>query len=493
MNMKIKKSLQKKNFNLYIFILAFVFLLTVPLLRSYFNNSIVIGEEAYYHLRIAEQITKEGIPTHDNLSNSDYTFNPLHILLSLFVYFIGEKTTSIFFPFMLGLLSLVIYLKILEKWGFDPIKKLFAFFILILSPIFIYTFSTINSFSLVVFLNLAGFYFFMTSEKRYLFFLKKEKKLNFYLSLLIFAIIPFFGFFNLLITLAILLAYSSFEKSKLNNFYFISFILLIISLIFSNSTIYPFFFSQEFSLTLNVFTKFIFQLGAMPGFRVVTLLLAFIGFFRLWSEEKKRAALFIFLLLFVFSFFVSDIIFYLNFLLVIPATYGFLMLFNMKWKVNLIRKLTLIILIISLLFSSFSAIGKISYSEPGKSTMESLGWLKSNSKENEVVLSYYKNSFWIQKISERPTFLDPTMENNQNYNKLFNITHQIFYGRNLENTASIFKEYNISYIWINKEMKKGKVWKKSDQGLLFLLKNSEIFKKIYDKDNIEIWRFKPDI
>jgi len=161
----------------------------------------------------------------------------------------------------------------------------------------------------------------------------------------------------------------------------------------------------------------------------------------------------------------------------------------MRWKVKLIKKSTLAILIVSLLLSSFSSIGIISASQPTKPIVDSITWLKSNSKENEKVLSYFTNSFWIQKIADRPTFTDPILKNSPLYKDLFNISNNIFYSRSLEKTTSLFTNNNITYIWIDQNMKNQQVWVKPDQGLLFLLENSKIFKKIYNKNNIEIWKF----
>jgi len=104
-------------------------------------------------------------------------------------------------------------------------------------------------------------------------------------------------------------------------------------------------------------------------------------------------------------------------------------------------------------------------------------------------LSHFSNSFWIQKIAERPTFIDPTLKNNPLYDPLFNTTDIIFYSRNIDITTSLLNKNNITYIWIDKDMKNQKVWTKPDQGLLFLLENSKIFKKVYDRDSIEIWKF----
>ena len=42
-------------------------------------------------------------------------------------------------------------------------------------------------------------------------------------------------------------------------------------------------------------------------------------------------------------------------------------------------------------------------------------------------------------------------------------------------------------IWIDSQMKDGQVWTKEDEGLLFLFSNKETFRRVYNKEGIEIW------
>jgi hypothetical protein len=37
-------------------------------------------------------------------------------------------------------------------------------------------------------------------------------------------------------------------------------------------------------------------------------------------------------------------------------------------------------------------------------------------------------------------------------------------------------------------MRKGLVWTKEDEGLLFLFSNKDEFRKVYDREGIEIWK-----
>ena len=68
-----------------------------------------------------------------------------------------------------------------------------------------------------------------------------------------------------------------------------------------------------------------------------------------------------------------------------------------------------------------------------------------------------------------------------------NDSNEMFYSSDLGRTKELFTKYSIEYIWIDKRMK-NEVWERPEQGLLFLFRNSETFKKLYDKNGIEVWQ-----
>lgn len=99
---------------LYIFLLAAIILLIPHLI--FFNKNILIGEESYYHLRIARSIIENKF--YDNLSyqGRDYFLNPYHFFLALFLY-IGSIYR--FVPFLLGISSLLLFYLIFKKYFKD--------------------------------------------------------------------------------------------------------------------------------------------------------------------------------------------------------------------------------------------------------------------------------------------------------------------------------------------------------------------------------------
>ena len=85
--------------------------------------------------------------------------------------------------------------------------------------------------------------------------------------------------------------------------------------------------------------------------------------------------------------------------------------------------------------------------------------------------------------------MDGLLRYTPNLYERYEDSNNLFYNRSLKETKKLLNKYNISYIWIDNEMKEGLVWTKEKQGLLFSLRNKEIFKNIYSKEGVEIWMY----
>jgi len=68
----------------------------------------------------------------------------------------------------------------------------------------------------------------------------------------------------------------------------------------------------------------------------------------------------------------------------------------------------------------------------------------------------------------------------------------MYYSRVFEDTSSLLKANNVKFIIISDAMKSGLVWDTPNQGLLFLLENSNNFNKVHVLSGAEIWLFKSD-
>lgn len=472
----ITKKLTGKRILLCSLLLAIIILLIIPLIRFYYFDSILLGQTPYYHARMAQHIQDKGIPPKDPLMPRPYILNPYHLLLAATSYFFGVYLSSILIPFLLGILSVILFYLILDKLNLEPLKKVLTIAILIASPAFIYTFSTSNSYALPIFLLLLAFYLFI-----------QEKKLFLILSALLFILLSLFSPINSIIAIFLLFSYSINNKPKLKNFYCILPLIILISLLSHLPFYLRYGLPQKITfISSNILINSISDLGGTMGFGVFNLLLIAIGLYVIWKIKKQLIPYSLLFILILTSFYLSHTNLYLNFIFAILAGHGFLTLLKMKWSIKLIKTLTTIILICGLVFSSISYINRISLLPPDKPIINSLEWFASQ--PPGIVLSHYTNGFWIETIGKKPVLLDPLPSYLPSPNIRFNHSAKIFYSRNLAKTKALLNSYNISYIWINAAMLQGQVWTKEQQGLLFLFRNNETFKNIYHSKDVEIWK-----
>ena len=115
---------------------------------------------------MAEYIRDNGIPEQDPVMERPYIFQPYHLILSFASRYISVYIASILIPIISGLLSLILFYLILNKLGVSPFRTSVILLTLVLSPLFIFLFSTSNPYSIATLLVLLGFYLF-TKQKSY--------------------------------------------------------------------------------------------------------------------------------------------------------------------------------------------------------------------------------------------------------------------------------------------------------------------------------------
>jgi len=466
--------LTEKNTLIYVMLAAVIVLLIPFLVRFLFYDNIMIGDESYYHANIARQIIEQNQLIHD----SNYVFNPYQLVLASAGYFVGVEFASKLIPFLLGMLSALIFYLILKEFKMNIEERLFVLLILIASPAFIYLSVISNTQSVPVFLTLLGTYF-----------LLKKKIVFTVLSLVSFATAVSFGIFNALLVIAILLAYLIKEKSKKT-------IILLSIIILISAAFMPVYFQEKAEVLQKegILQSSISDIGALAGIGIFNILLAFIGFSLIWRKKKEYIFIFLPLLVMLISlFYLRTVVIYLSFVLAVFAGYAFTRIKNMDWEIKIIKRLTILLIICGLAFSTISYLNRVSNMQPDKEVIKSLDWLKHYSEPNEIVFSHYSKGFWINAVAERPVVINKMFEYFPNAKEKFNDSLEIFYSRNLKNTKSLLEKYNIKYIWIDNEMKQGLIWEKEQQGLLFLFRNNETFNNIYNNQGIEIWEIRKEV
>ncbi len=470
------KKISERTVLICILLLAVIILSLPYFIRILSNNNTIIENISYYHTRISQTISKQGPLTYDELSfaGRDYLFNPFHYILAFLNLFLDFNLIARLLPLILGILSVLFFYLILKRLDLDLEKRFLICAILILSPIFIYSFTVLNYHSFVILLLLLAFYSFTLKTKT-----------CFWLTALLLIAASLFNPFSALIGILALLCYSSSIKN-LKRFYPI----MILFLLFCTAYYLPVYYSNglpHFVLNGGRIESFVSDIGGKIGFSIFSLILAFIGFIGLYN--KKRLPLyFIFIAAIGASFYFNSYFNpYLNFALCIFAGNAFFILIKRKWSSLIIRNFSIIIIICGLLFSPISYINVFSASLPNQQIAGSLEWLEANSNKKDIIFSSQDKGFWIEYFAKRPVMMDSLFLYAPELDERLKDSRDIFNSYRLSETKNLLDKYNIKYIWIDQEMKQ-QIWEGKKTGLLFLFRNNETFKNIYNKNGIEVWQ-----
>ena len=249
--------------------------------------------------------------------------------------------------------------------------------------------------------------------------------------------------------------------------------------------LFPVFPDISFNLE-NIFS--LFSSLSEYGINLFAFLLAFIGIVITWGGRKERRELFliyiVFTVLLVLSVLNKEFVFFFNFILIFLATIGFTKLLERNWASNLIKGLTLLILVVGLITPLIVMPLRIASSAPGNDMLESLKFLRAQ--EDGAVLSVKENGYWIKGIARKDVVVDEfksKIDNNLEAKAL-----ALLRERNIERLDGEFSSKGIKYIMLDPSTRG--IFRTKDEGILLLLLYTDRFEKVYDKDSIEIWKFR---
>jgi len=470
----------KKTAFTYLIIFCILALLLPAAIRyASFGSIIPMEDESFYNLRLSENILEKN----DNfvVPVTYIESNPYHILIySIKFLGLNATTSSFLVGIILGMLSVILYYMIMGRFNLPLHHKFFSMLFLVLSPVFIYTFSVFNKYTFIIFLQLLGFFLLTKQKTRYL-------------SLIPYFILPFFGIFHALISLAIVITYDTFMKKK----YLLSGILFTVTLLITLFYSMPHYFKYGFDLTTphlqNIFQLYVSDLGTMLGFGLFALVLFTFGVIATFKEKYSNKYLALYLLLIsllILSYFYHEYVIYLNLILMIFSGIGFLFLVKIKWEHKFIRNFAIFIILLGILFSGVSHINRLSFSYPHQDHLDAAEWIKANAPVDSVIFSHPSNGHFIQYAAERKVLLDSSLDRTDSLDKFLGITDDIIYSRSLKETKQHMIDNNIAYVFIDERMKKGLVWDRDEQGLLFILNNAPDFEKVFSNKEVEIWQLK---
>lgn len=475
-----KSSITKAQVFISLLLLASLVLASPHLIRLFNNDSALMGEEPYYHARMSRQIAERGLFSQDNMiqGSRPYTLNPYHAVLASCSAIFGIITASKLVPLIAGMIFVLLFYLALKELKFSNLNRITITIVLILSPVFIYIFSISGPWCVMILLDMAGFYLLLQKNEKYSF-----------ASIAIFAAASFFSLLNLIMIFILVFSYSLSFKKKMKKLYILSVFLIIVFFSYHIDL----FFKQGFRFhiafpDIGLIQNFITDLGGIKGFSIFALLLSIFGLAVAWKNKQKLyKAYLVMIAVILFSFFYNPAVTYSNFIISILAGLALGSLIRRKWKLNIIRNLSILLLFCGLLFSAVSFTVRLSEQQPKADLIDALEWIKENSDKEDAVFTHYTKGFFVQFYAERPVVADSIIY--PGFDERKDDSSKIFYSWDIELTRDLLAKYNSSLILLTDDMSEGLVWDKPEQGLAYLVRNSETFKKVYSNEKTGVWMY----
>ncbi|MCX6711201.1 MAG: hypothetical protein NTZ02_03890, partial [Candidatus Woesearchaeota archaeon] len=450
--------------------------------RNAFMGGLPAGSEGYYHERIANAIGNKGILSYDSLSFSGraYIFSAYDYLLALAGKVTGVRAASIWIPLAMAIISMFAFYGIMRKSGMKESSINITLLILVATPAFAYSALTSNPQIAAAAFLLSAFYFYL-----------REEKFAFALSAIFFGFAALAGVASFIISLSMAGFYTIKHPERKKRFFAILGIFALMSLTYIIMTVRVGLPAISFGKSLS---SIVLELGAISGIGIFELIIAGMGLIYVWGSKDRNylpiSMTALLLLLFAFG---MNVLVYLAFACAFLSSEAIYFLYERKWSVPILRNASLVLIFCGLLFSGLTFMGRAVKMEPDSGIVDAFSWL-SNNYSGGNVLSVPKNGFYIEYFGMK-AFSDDHFEYAPNLKQRLNASQQVFYSRDLDKTMAELAKNNITYIVITPEMKNGLVWRKEQEGLLFLLRNNETFKNVHlestQAGSIEIWKVVP--
>jgi hypothetical protein len=482
-----------------IFILCVGALIMPNAIRMHVNSGIPAGEESYKDLIISGELLSsakylfsgekaktsyiDGSATNSIGSNIHSNYGPEHFILALFIMVFGQLKSLIVLPFVCGIISFFILYFILKEYQTDYKLYSLFMFVLIMSPIFIYTFSVFTRFCIIIPLLLLAVLFI------------KKTGIEKYASLAVFLIFPFFGLDVFLVSIISLWVLFLFSSTKENRMFLKAIIfpeLIIGCIYFIWLSFTGRFYLSNNIINTNLFSENLSMFGATVGFSLFILILGAIGIISTWKNKKQYYSTYLIMLVLIIAalFFSPKMKIPLVFFISFFASIGFLSLLHVSWSFKIVGKLTISAIIFGIILSSILYAAAIVDMEPQKQTVDALLWLKENSKDNVMVLSSYQNAIYIEYFAGRKQVISYDFEYTPDGKERYNDTISLLKTRDFKEATAIINKYSVDYIMIDDKMKPLMYSDNNVKGLSFLLENIESFKNVFSHPGIDVWKVK---
>lgn len=446
---------------LLLIILSLVVLSTTQAVISYNSSDVFIGDESYNTLRLAQEQASTNNYVHDKLQDRSINFSLTNYLLSLFDSSQHGLVKTIFL--ILGVIATTLIFTI-TRFYTDNDSAFFTTILFVFNPIYIYYFTSVNDTALSFVLLLISAYFIL--------------KQNIIGPLFFVASLfsdPRLAVFSLPIISYLLYKHEGDSYSQLV-LYFSTMLYLISPFVHIQRL-----FTGEQDLLINFLVYF----GDSTGNSLTLLSLAILGVIFLWERSfEKNIQYLYFTTLLVTSLYFSNL---RLLLLVFMSFFGYKAvsyLYTLNWEFDDLKYATLTVIAAGLLLSTIVFVDN----ERNNDVVDKINAAKELSTYNTGdVVSSAENGFLISYFSKKPVLLDSHSYLYDDYEDRLQLQNELFFERRSQNVISLLENNDVSYIFIDDDMKQGVVWSSENEGLLFVLQFSSDLNMIIQNSFVSVY------
>ncbi len=452
--------MMKKKFNLKQFIMKNKVLFSLIIFILIFSaiNLIRVSQTAYFPSHESNVFFND----FENYKTFSYSGINIFYEIVLELGFVFGQDIAIFITlFAFSVINIILFNSINKIILKKNITRLIANLLFILSNIFIVSFCTFSYLPIII--------FFMLWTALYCF---KNPK-NLFIPIIAGALIgaPMF-IANLFIAIVLCIILSkdrdhNYAEIKRNSFIKIN--ILFPAIIFA--ILYHF---KIITLNCVFLRKIPYLLGIIniQGIYIIPIIYTALAIFALFAEVKNMKITIIFLLTAGLS--IINIYFGIisMFMIIFLAAIGIKHIISRKWFVKELRTPVIFLLILLFLFNSLSFGESIINSGPSNAIIHDVELLKNNT---EKIFCDTQDCELIEVYSKEKVFYSTAQYKNKEDNLLkLNLTENMLLNSNVDVMIEFFKENNIKTVFIS-DKTLNKRWTRTDQGLLFLLTQSNRF------------------
>ncbi|RLE40721.1 hypothetical protein DRZ77_01540 [Candidatus Woesearchaeota archaeon] len=414
--------------------------------------------ESYYLLSVAGK-----------LSGRDLVGRELGFSLIRFVYLLPAEIIPII-SIVVGSFSFVFLYLVMRRLNYKPLRTFSTLFLMVCSPSIFFLFYSATAHAFCVFFIILGIYF-QISERRMIY------------SVICFLIGILFSPVGIVSVPLSLFIYKErgYGKRKYLLIILLAFFVHLRYLI-KNLTL-PIVRSNAVKVVLS-------DLGSRTGNGFFCIVFFLMGLYFLW-KQKKRVLLFSSIVLaFFVGFYFNFLFYYISFLICWISGTGLYRFIKMRWTLKFFKRIVVGVVLFGIAFSMLTAFVGFVKSEPLQEQLDGLVWLGAHSGEDAVVLTDREKGFMIEGVANRAVVMDDLLLYTKDARERIDDLNAIFQSYSLRKTMAFLDEYNVSYIWVDREMRE-RIWNNEEKGLLFVLRN-KIFKKEFENPFVEIYSYNPE-